>query len=674
MGSQRWVCWAVVWSWVWGVSLMLSPALASVLPVGVNLIPNAALQGVPGQAPREMFHGISYDPSVARRGSPLEREGELRVDYAYSRDQAGKGVMDITLVNQAWKAANYTLNLSTRRFNLVAGQRVSMGALVSAQGVREPVMLTLGWQFYRLNGSYLSDVAPAKAMYRPHLGAEQRLTSEVVGGAPDGMTGEVPASVFPRLAVYNLPPGGQLKIRLSDVRMVAQADAATLSVLPLARPMADVAPGKVLAVTVPLDVKPTSGKHVPRLVLRSDKREQALTHGRPLNLSQWGRVQDVWRVRLPMDVPAGTYQVGYEVPSLKLKASLGAVVVRPGAGMWVGQAIHRYPGSSEKLLGPFQGDYDFVRSLASDEAHRMQWWLGPDEYDWRGLTRWAHHHAKDGQRRLVFTFSGSPRWASASPNQYAAMGVPGNAAPPAKQYRAAYERMVLATVERFKTRILASECWNEPNSTDFFTGTPTELADLCKSVHRATKAVDPKIPVICPQADDPSHLDWVYSAKTSAGEPIHQFCDMVGAHVYNRLGWDEQGRDFAKQRLADVLEEMWLMSRKYGIEHKPLAVTEFGINSCVLKPTSDYPVVFGKMPSEVAAEALYQSAAVFREMGVSMMAFYSYDHPNNNPECRPGGSFIRMTKVDWLGSMTIDSVVAKRVADAVFDFGPEARR
>lgn len=93
MVRQRWGCWAVVWAWVWGLGLTLSPALASVLPVGVNLIPNVALQGVPGQAPREMFHGVSYDPSVARRGSPLEREGELRVDYAYSRDQAGKGVM-----------------------------------------------------------------------------------------------------------------------------------------------------------------------------------------------------------------------------------------------------------------------------------------------------------------------------------------------------------------------------------------------------------------------------------------------------------------------------------------------------------------------------------------------------------------------------------------------------
>jgi len=75
------------------------------------------------------------------------------------------------------------------------------------------------------------------------------------------------------------------------------------------------------------------------------------------------------------------------------------------------------------------------------------------------------------------------------------------------------------------------------------------------------------------------------------------------------------------------------------------------------------------MPSSEAAEALYQSMAVFRAYGVSLLALYSYDHGDNNPGCRPGGSFIRMTQMDASGKQKIDPVVARRLNDAVTDFG-----
>ena len=163
-------------------------------------------------------------------------------------------------------------------------------------------------------------------------------------------------------------------------------------------------------------------------------------------------------------------------------------------------------------------------------------------------------------------------------------------------------------------------------------------------------------------------MDFVYSARTSAGEPIHQFCDVVGAHLYNRLGSDARGRDYSKLRLRDGLEAMAAMSRKHGI-NKPLAITEFGISSCVAQGTPAYPQVFGRMRSEDAAEALYRSLAQMREFGVMMVALYSFDLLNRDPECLPGGSFIRMTELDAAGRQRVDPVVLRRVNDAVSDFG-----
>lgn len=659
--------------WLWGGLLwgLLAPAaFADALPRGVNLLQSAALAGATGQPPHGMFHGVGYDGSAVR-GGLFSPAGVLEVSYNYALTGSSRPQLEIVLHNRSPKAANYTLSLSTQRVSFQAGDRLALSAKVSAVGVVDPVLMTLGWQFYRADGGYLSEGMAHAGTYRPHLGAQQLLRAEHDGGAPDTSTGQIPGSALPRLAVYNIPSGTRVSITLTEPALVASSVGQGVWVRPLTRTLPDIAPGHVLPVSVMVGAVPRAGEHASRLVLRAtDGKELGFQQSRRLRFSTPGDVRDVWRVKLPETLAQGPYELIYELPSLKLRQALGTLRVRSDAGMWVGQAIHRYPGISERIFGPIQGDYQFVRSLASDFAHRMQWWTGPDKYDWRGLDSWAQFHGARG-KRLVFTFSGSPRWASASPDQYAAMGVPGNAAPPLAHLFPAYERMVKETVTRYKEHILATECWNEPNSRDFFTGTPTELADLCKRVYRATKQVSADIKVICPQVDDPSHLDWVYAAKTSDGEPLHQFCDLVGAHIYNRLAWDANGRDQAAQRLEDALEDMVAMSRKYGIS-KPLAVTEFGINSCVLRPSGAYPVVFGRMPSEVAAEALYQVVALFREFGVSMMALYSYDHGDTNPECRPGGSFIRMTKSDVWGNMSIDSVVARRVGDAVRDFGHPA--
>jgi hypothetical protein len=646
-----------------------------------NLIPNAEPEGEQGSAPKGMFHGINYDKSVGK-ARMFGGEGALAVNYRYGKTTDGRPYADVELVNRAAYAANYTLYLTTQRVVVNEGAAYSLKASIGASGVNQPVVLALGFQFYKPDGNYLSDMAPESGEFRSWHLQPQQLSAEYVGGAPEPSSGQVPASFYPRVSVYNLGPDATMKFRLTGVSLIGGvsvegAAAGGVKVHALKRPIPDMAPGQVLPLTVRLSGRPNAKALQTRLTLQPIQtaaptapaaKSWSFDAEQPLKLAHWGEFLDVWALRLPASLPAGDYVVWHEIPSVGGKTKLGTLKVKQDAGMWLGQAIHRYPGSSETTIGPLLGKYQFVRSLASDYAHRMQWWLAPDEYDWKGLTKWAQFHAKPGERKLVFTFSGSPRWASSDPNQPAAMGVPGNAAPPAPEYRKAYQRMVKDTVTRFKDRILASECWNEPNSPDFYTGTKTELADLCKAVYEATKAVDRRIMVICPQADDPSHLDAVYSAKTSAGEPIHQFCDVVGSHIYNRMGIDRQGRDYARQKLWDALEDMVAMSRKYGID-KPLAVTEYGLNSCVLRPTPSYPRVFHRMSSQEASEAIYRAMAGFREFGVLLVGLYSYDHPDNDPKCRPGGSFMRMTYIDKWGDMKIDPVMADRVSDAVVDFG-----
>lgn len=631
-----------------------------------NLLRNPTLQGAPGEAPRDTFHGITYDVHSGRR----DPAGALTVSYRYGVGGSGRPHVDVELVNRSGQSAHYTLFLSSQRRPVQEGERLRLSAQVTAQGAQAPVILGLGFQFYRPDDGYLSDLVPAEGEYKAWAGEAQILSARHVGGEPDPGTGLLPGSLYPRLSVYNIPAGATVRLRLSDVTMTAEPRRSEAEVLPLTRPIPALAPGQVWPLTVEVVARPgqQGGRSRLSLVDAKGKVVAAFDGARPLSFAHWGAVKDVWRSRLPRSLPVGTYGVVYEVPAMGLARRLGEAQIQPAAGMWLGMSFHRYPGASEASLGPLRLHYQFARSLASDETYLTQWWTGPDQYDWRGVSKWADFHAKPGERRLVFTFSGSPRWASAQPDQPAAMGLPGNAAPPATVYRGAYQRMVRETLLRFKGRVLASECWNEPNNPAFFTGTQTDLADLCKSVAIATKAVDPKVLVICPQADKPGNLDIVYSARTSAGEPIHQFCDLVGSHVYDRLGQDRLGRDYGAPRLRDALDDMVAMGRKHGVS-KPLAVTEYGLSSCLLKPGVAHPTVFGRMPSEEAAEALYDAMAEFRAFGVAMLALYSFDHESNDPRCRPGGSFIRMTQVDQNGVLRLDPVMVRRVSEATADFG-----
>lgn len=338
-------------------------------------------------------------------------------------------------------------------------------------------------------------------------------------------------------------------------------------------------------------------------------------------------------------------------------------------GMLVGNSFHRYPGASERLFGPIRMRYQFARSLAADGMSGMEWWRGEDDYHWRDVDVWAAFHAREG-RKLLIVFSGSPQWASAAPHQPSSMELPGYAAPPARRYWPAYGRMVRETVKRLKGKLAGVECWNEPNLPGSFTGTQTELADLCKLVADNARSVDAAVPVVCPQPESPLGLGFVYGARTSQGEPIHQFCDHVGTHLYGPLARDAQGRPYSSQSIDDAMEMLRRMGARFGIPaDKRLAITEYGVAGCSTSGSRDHPLPFGRMPSSEAGDALYQSIAALRAHGVSMLALYSYDHGDSSPACRPGGSFIRSMKLDAGGRQQPDDEVIQRVNDAVREFG-----
>lgn len=643
--------------------------LAALINIGhANILRHTLSEGEAGQPPKGMFHSLSYDASTGRM---LHPERVLEVNYKYGISLEGRPYVEVDLFNHADQSANYSLNLSSSPVPVISGEVYTLSLRLSSTVLRSPVVMNTGFQLYKKNGQYISEFVDDAGEYEGSLGGAQDVTSELVGASADRANGEQPDSALPRISVYNIPTHKAVRFRVSGIRLtrlpVGDVSLHSWSSIP-----AKVMRNQKLPLVVTLKGKSRKVSDeavISRLVLRGAGDPIPLGTDHTQKNIDGHLVRDVWNEVLPFDLPVGTYDLWYELPRQSIKRKLGDIkVVSEGAGMLIGYSFHRYPGISEKYLGGIKVKYHFARSLASDLLYGVQWWVGPDDYDWTGLTRWAKFHSPHGERTLLMTFSGTPKWASSAPLERSAMGLLGYAAPPDRIYRSAYRRMVQATVERLRGRMLAVECWNEPNSPDFFTGTQKDLADLCKDVYVSSKLVDPSVPVICPQADDPSNLDFVYGAKTSEGESIFKYCDLVGSHIYNKLSFDAAGADYSQGRLSDGLRVIREMGLKYGIK-KPIAITEFGVSSCVAKPTKKHPYRFGDMSSMLAGDALYRSLAEMRAFGVELVALYSYDLNPDNPKCLPGGSFIRMTEQGDGSRVRVNEEVVRRMNEAFIDFG-----
>src|SRR4051794_12226272 len=101
---------------------------------------------------------------------------------------------------------------------------------------------------------------------------------------------------------------------------------------------------------------------------------------------------------------------------------------------------------------------------------------------------------------VLMTLWATPKWAGAATS---------TAPDPA-----AYAKAATWVAAHFKGRVAAWEVWNEPNLTDFYSGTPTQYAALLKAAYPAFKAGDPNAPVVLggPSYNDVDWLSKVYAA------------------------------------------------------------------------------------------------------------------------------------------------------------------
>ena len=676
--------------------VLMGICFAAPIHAETNLLINPVLApgGGANSLPTGWVHqGWVPDGSVSHQMGPCPN-AYLCSGYSYGVDVDGKPYMDVSLNNTSgWYAYTNLFFNQPVAASAADSYRLTLTAKIVATNM--PVSVGLGFHLYDAAG-YLSESATDYSQQLNGGAGDQSLLHHFQTGVPYANTGRTPTQIQPRLNIY-LAPGAQLQIRIKSPWLGNAIHLASVGVdMRTGLPQRiSAAPGKVFKFTAGLQGRPASLAKAYVTLVSTTGVTRNLDH--PVSVVD-PNVGDVWQVLLPTSMPAGDYSIRY---LLRDAASGRAVALQPdadvliltgrigtsyeigrldvsaSAGMSIGQHFHGHPGrigGSSRGTDPILVPYHFVRSHDSDNVGGTSWWIedtathSPDgKFDWTEFDRWANFHAASGQKKLLVTFYGSPTWASSKPNEASPYGTLGLSAPP--QNMASYQRMVQATVSRYRDRMFATECWNEPGPVPggYYTGTGTQLADICKAIYVSTKAVDPSIPVICPSAD----LGWVLTQTTSQGEPLHQFCDWVNGHPYNSTGADLAGADYSIDKLGAFVESMESNLKQLGL-NKPIALTEWGM-SCDDRPAPAHPTHFHSMASQSRGDLLYQMLAKAKEKGVVALGLYSYDsgtagYFNGTTGSCPYG-WEGIGSVDVNGQYSYDATTAQGVTQAVRDFG-----
>ncbi|MCT7972271.1 GH39 family glycosyl hydrolase [Laspinema olomoucense] len=159
----------------------------------------------------------------------------------------------------------------------------------------------------------------------------------------------------------------------------------------------------------------------------------------------------------------------------------------------------------------------------------------------------------------------SPRWASQRPDEPSAFG-PGKAAPP--QNIEDWRNYVRTVATRYKGRIHYYELWNEPNGYKrFYTGTISEMLELCREAYQILKEVDPTITVVSPSATgdwgSSPGVEWLDEFLSQGGG---DYADVIGYHFYVMPGPPEN--------MVPLIQKVKAVMAKHGQNHKPLWNTE----------------------------------------------------------------------------------------------------
>lgn len=162
---------------------------------------------------------------------------------------------------------------------------------------------------------------------------------------------------------------------------------------------------------------------------------------------------------------------------------------------------------------------------------------------------------------ILLTLGQTPGWASPTPDVVTFFGA-GATAPPTNIQD--WRDYVTAVAQRYRGRIRFYEIWNEPNGSNFYSGTLAQLMTLTQEAYGILKAVDPANTVVSPcavltAAFTPASVAYV-DRLLAAG--MGQYIDVLAVHMYSGNNVPEI--------TASTIATLRLVMAKYKLDNMPL--------------------------------------------------------------------------------------------------------
>lgn len=230
------------------------------------------------------------------------------------------------------------------------------------------------------------------------------------------------------------------------------------------------------------------------------------------------------------------------------------------------------------------------------------------------------HHAD-----VLYTLGGTPRWASARPEEKCPYGF-GCAAEPVKM--AHWEEYVRRVAQRYRGRIKAYELWNEPNFSDiprdrnaagFYTGSIANMVEMARIARKVLDENDPSALLITPGFVNGSDRLELFLA--AGGK---KYVQAIAYHFYS-----EDTDRFVRQ----IVEVRNIMKRQ-GLEKLPLWNTETGVE--VNPPASVPPTGAKTLTYAEAAERFAQFLVLGAAAGFEHYYHYAWDNERSGMMNRMG--------------------------------------
>jgi hypothetical protein len=259
----------------------------------------------------------------------------------------------------------------------------------------------------------------------------------------------------------------------------------------------------------------------------------------------------------------------------------------------------------------------------------------------RGSYKWSKpdavvNLARSKGKDLIYTFGGTPTWASSNAGQSCLYGNGSCAAPHSMSDLSTFAK---AVATRYKGRIKYYELWNEPNDTHYYTGSMSNMVTMAQTIRDAIKSVDSSAVILspCPTwSSSGSPYSWM-SSFLSEGGGSH--FDIASYHAYSGSS--------APEFIVNSVQNMRNALTSHGYGSKQIFITEGGWGQNSYVSSEDQRANF-------VARYLVLAWA----KGVKKMVWYAYDSTDwgtlytSSGGLRPAGTAYNQV-YKWLTGATM---------------------